>query len=108
MSDSLDNFFFVFFFFTKIRARTFQNLESNYEPLLSYDSEATSSRPSSDAYSITSTLCRTSIVSPTRNSFDCSVMDIIYNTGSREEVFLNFWNSRMKVKEKIVVRIQNR
>ncbi|KAM3725129.1 FYVE, RhoGEF and PH domain-containing protein [Dirofilaria immitis] len=62
-----------------------QNLESNCESLLSYDSEATSSRPSSDAYSTTSTLCRTSIISPTRSSFDCSTMDIVYNTGCRDE-----------------------
>ncbi|VDK73363.1 unnamed protein product, partial [Onchocerca ochengi] len=62
-----------------------QNLESNCESLLSCDSEATSSRPSSDAHSTISTLCRTSIVSPTRSSFDCSAMDIVYNTGSRDE-----------------------
>ncbi|VDM22519.1 unnamed protein product [Wuchereria bancrofti] len=67
------------------KIRKSRNLESNCELLLSYDSEATSSRPSSDAYSLTSTLCRTSIVSPTRNSFDCSIMGTVYNTGSQEE-----------------------
>ncbi|CAG9534807.1 unnamed protein product [Cercopithifilaria johnstoni] len=67
------------------KMRKSRNLESNYEFLLSCDSDATSSRPSSDAYSITSTLCRTSTIGPTRNSFDSSVMDIFYNTGSREE-----------------------
>ncbi|OZC10607.1 PH domain protein [Onchocerca flexuosa] len=38
-----------------------QNLESNCESMLSCDSEATSSRPSSEACSTISTLCRTSI-----------------------------------------------
>lgn len=60
------------------KIRKSRNLESNCELLLSCDSEATSSRPSSDAYSLTNTLCRTSIVSPT-------IMDTVYNTGSQEE-----------------------
>ncbi|KAK6111579.1 FYVE zinc finger family protein [Brugia pahangi] len=67
------------------KIRKSRNLESNCELLLSCDSEATSSKPSSDAYSLTNTLCHTSIVSPTRNSFDCSIMDTVYNTGSQEE-----------------------
>uniref|UniRef100_A0A915PTU7 Uncharacterized protein n=1 Tax=Setaria digitata TaxID=48799 RepID=A0A915PTU7_9BILA len=62
-----------------------QNCESNCELLLAYDSEGTSSRPSSDAYSITSTFCLTSVASPTRSSVDCSAVDIVYNTGSPQE-----------------------
>ncbi|VDK67983.1 unnamed protein product [Litomosoides sigmodontis] len=61
-----------------------QNLDSSCEFLPLCNPETTSSRPSSDAYSTTNSLYRTSIVNPTRNSFDSSLMDI-YNTGSREE-----------------------
>ncbi|VDN02295.1 unnamed protein product [Thelazia callipaeda] len=61
-----------------------QIYDSSCERLVPYDSITTSSRPSSDACSIASSLCLKN-KKPIRSSFDHSIVDASYNTGCSKE-----------------------